>query len=365
MSQIIIGRHISVPDNYKNKNLGQEIFRILNKYFHTKIKRKCINKSFYPKSVQIFIGPNTKLVGKNINEFMSKNTIKSIKELCTKNDRALIIHGSYAISLTKPVNKNLNILNVLVRELRNGVLLGAKGIVVHLGSRKIKSLNITYSEKDALDNVVNNIKKVLSLYKEKYGKKLKGTKLLLETPAGQGLAFGSELNNFLKLFKRLRDYKNVGVCIDTCHIFAAGMVDMRKYINVLRFWNKITSIIDPKRIGSIHLNDSETEFNSHRDCHKEIGCGYIGNKKLGGSLDGYRILLLKAKEYQIPIIMETPSGIDCECVVEPLNNSAKIVTGKFTNKSKNEMNAVVELSSLKKIKLKSVPEFYYTLVNYC
>jgi deoxyribonuclease-4 len=360
---ITIGRHLSIPDNYKNKKLGLKIYKILDNYFHTKIKRKCINKTFYPKSVQISIGPNTKLSGKNINDYMTKKTIKDIKHLCTVHHRALIIHASYAITLTKPVDKNKPVINTLVRELRNGVLLGAKGVVVHLGSRRIKSLGITYSEDDALNNVIKSVKKVLSLYKEKYGHKLRGTKLLLETPAGQGLSVASKLDNYISLFKRLKD-KSVGVCIDTCHIFAAGMVDMRKSRDVLKFWNKIINKIGLNRIGSIHLNDSAVEYNSHRDYHKEIGCGYIGNRKLGGSLDGFQLLLSKIKSMDInlPVIMETPTGIDCE-QINP--SKVKILTGKITKKSKDEIGTVVELSDLKFIKLREVPAVYYTLVNYC
>jgi len=364
MNNIIIGRHLKIPDNYKNKKLGEEIYKLLDNYFHTKINRKCIKKTFYPKSVQISIGPNTKLIGKNINDFMSNDTIKDIHDLCTEQNRALIIHASYAISLTKPPEKNLGVLHTLVQELRNGVLLGAKGVVVHLGSRKIKSLGIALNEKEALNNVVKSVKKVLWMYRRKYEVRLKGTRLLLETPAGQGLEVASKLNNYIKIFKDLSGYKCVGACIDTCHVFAAGMVDMRKSIDVLKFWQTIISKIGIKRIGSIHLNDSATEFNSHRDCHKEIGCGYIGNRKLDGSLDGIQTLLYKIRssKINIPVVMETPSGI--ECVVEATTDpdKVKIVTGKITKNSKNEMSTVVELSN---IKLRKIPAVYYTLIDYC
>lgn len=367
MSHIRIGRHVSIPDNYKNKKLGKEIYDILSRYFQTKIKRKCINKSFYPKTVQIMIGPNTRLTGKNISKFMKSSIISKIHNLCTKNNRALIIHGTYAISLTRPTDQNRQVNNILVRELRNGVLLGAKGVVVHLGGRRMKSLNKELTEKEACDNVVNNVKKVLWTYKEKYKKPLRDCKLLLEISAGQGTDIGYKLDNFIKIMNALKNYsKSVGVCMDTCHMFAAGMVDLRKSVKVLKFWQEFNRRIGVKRIGAIHLNDSATSFGARRDCHKEIGCGYIGNRRLGGSLDGFQTLLTKAKGLNIPLIMETPSGIDCDCIVEPINKkSAKIVTGKFTKKSQNEMKAVVELSDLKRIKLSEVPEVYYTLINYC
>lgn len=363
---IRIGRHVSVPDNYKNKKLGEEIYLILSKYFQTKIKRKFINKSFYPKTAQISIGPNTRLSGKNISQFIKPNIIRKIRKLCTMNNRALIIHASYAISLSKPTNLNKHVNNVLVRELRNGVLLGAKGVVVHLGSKRMKALDKELTEQEACDNVVKNVKKVLWLYKEKYKKPLRGCKLLLETSAGQGTEVGYKLDNFAKILNGLKGYsKSVGVCMDTCHMFAAGMVDMRNSAKVLKFWQDFDRKIGANRISSIHLNDSSVEFSARRDCHKEIGCGYIGCRRLGGSLDGFQVLLLKAKSMNIPIVMETPSGIDCECVVDSSGKKVKIVTGKFTKKSQNEMKAVVELSDLKKIKLREVPEVYYTLINYC
>ena len=131
---IRIGRHVSVPDNYKNKKLGEEIYLILSKYFQTKIKRKFINKSFYPKTAQISIGPNTRLSGKNISQFMKPNIIRKIRKLCTKNNRSLIIHASYAISLSKPTNLNKHVNNVLVRELKglclDVELLDDKGVKV-------------------------------------------------------------------------------------------------------------------------------------------------------------------------------------------------------------------------------------------
>lgn len=360
---ITIGRHIKISDNYKNKKLGKEILKTLKNYFKTKIRRKWINKRFYPKCVQISIGPNTKLIGKNINDFMKRETIKEINKLCNKYNRKLIIHGSYAISLSKPPEKNMNVINTLVRELRNGVLLGAKGVIVHLGSRKIKSLNLILNENEALNNVVKNIKKVLKIYKEKYGKELKGTKLLLETPAGEGLSIASNMRNYTKLFKKLQN-KSIGACIDTCHIFASGMVDMRSSKAVLEFLQNFDSKIGLNRIGCIHLNDSSREFNSHIDCHKEIGCGYIGNRKLDGSLDGIQLLLsflkTKSNNLNIPIIMETPTGINSECISEPINSDRGI-----TKKSENELRMIVELSDLKSIKLSKVPEVYYTLINYC
>jgi len=132
---------------------------------------------------------------------------------------------------------------------------------------------------------------------------------VLETTAGQGTSLGHSFEE-LRLIIDLTEQKNrMGVCIDTCHIFAAGYD-----ISTEKGWEhtlqEFDNIIGLNRLVAIHVNDSKRELGSRVDRHEHIGQGQIG-------IEGFRFLMNYEIFDVIPKILETPKGID---MIEDIEN---------------------------------------------
>ncbi|MCH9609672.1 MAG: Endonuclease 4 [Chlamydiales bacterium] len=126
------------------------------------------------------------------------------------------------------------------------------------------------------------------------------TTLLLETTAGQGSCVGHRFEELAYIIEETKDVLPIGVCIDTCHIFAAGY-DIRS----AKAWNKTLEEFD-KIVGldylyAFHLNDSLKEFASRRDRHAPLGEGEIG-------LDCFKFLMRDPRTRDLPKYLETPGG---------------------------------------------------------
>lgn len=92
----------------------------------------------------------------------------------------------------------------------------------------------------------------------------------------------------------------MGVCIDTCHIFAAGY-DIRTQESCRKVFEEFEKLIGYEYLKGFHLNDSKDELGSHLDHHENIGKGYIG-------LDCFKFLVNHPKLKNIPLVLETPGG---------------------------------------------------------
>lgn len=127
-----------------------------------------------------------------------------------------------------------------------------------------------------------------------------GTRLLLETTAGQGFTLGSSFEQLSSIMEKV-DYKNkIGICLDTCHIFSAGY-DIRTEKSYLKTIDNFDAIIGLEHLYLIHLNDSRKELGSKVDRHEHIGLGAIGIKGFEYFMNDQRLKL-------IPKIIETPKG---------------------------------------------------------
>lgn len=134
--------------------------------------------------------------------------------------------------------------------------------------------------------------------------------LLLEATAGQGTNLGHTFEQLAYIIDRVEDDKRVGVCLDTCHIFAAGypLSDPKDYDKTIRTFDEVVGL---KRLKIIHVNDSKTELGSRRDRHEHIGKGFIG-------IEGFRNLVNDNRLREIPMILETPKGDDLAEDIENL-----------------------------------------------
>jgi len=123
---------------------------------------------------------------------------------------------------------------------------------------------------------------------------------LLETTAGQGTTLGRSFEELGTIIGMLDEPRRVGVCIDTCHVFAAGY-DVREPARYEALVTEAKRAVGLKRIRCWHLNDSKGACGTRLDRHEHIGRGHIGSV-------GFRNVLSDQRFYGVPMILETPKG---------------------------------------------------------
>lgn len=128
------------------------------------------------------------------------------------------------------------------------------------------------------------------------------TKLLLECTAGQGSAIGWQFEQLAEILKRVRDASRVGVCLDTCHLFAAGY-DFRKPDGYAAMIDRLDRTMGIAQVKCVHCNDSQRELGSRVDRHAHIGKGQIGKS-------GFAHFLNDPRFREVPFILETPKEKD-------------------------------------------------------
>lgn len=206
-------------------------------------------------------------------ELMKENGIDKSK---------VIVHAPYIINLgndSKPESYDFAI-NFLKQELDRCEKLGIKNVVLHPGS------HVGLGVEKALDNIIQALKIVLD--KERY------TNILIETMAGKGTELGKNIDELKYIIDNVNS-KNLGVCLDTCHLNDSG-VDINKFDEYLDEFDKKIGI---DKIGCVHVNDSLNPIGAHKDRHANIGFGSIG-------FDSLINVIYNEKLENIPKILETP-----------------------------------------------------------
>ncbi|MBN1778597.1 MAG: deoxyribonuclease IV [Candidatus Buchananbacteria bacterium] len=223
---------------------------------------------------------------------LTAEVVREFKENCQKNKfKNYYVHTPYYINYASVNNRiAFGSAQVVRQELERSSQLGVKALMTHLGSGK------DFDQKTARQKVVEGLLKTLDGYKGT-------TQFLIEIAAGAGLILGASfeeiafyINEVEKKDKRLKN--KIGVCLDTCHMFACGY-DLRNKIAVKKTFKDFDRIIGLKRLVLIHANDSKTEFGSHKDRHEHIGDGQIGK-------DGFAAIVKLAKLKNVDLILETP-----------------------------------------------------------
>lgn len=126
--------------------------------------------------------------------------------------------------------------------------------------------------------------------------------LLIETMAGQGSVIGARFEEIAYIIDRVKKTVPVGVCMDTCHTFAAGY-DLRTKECLAATLDAFDAVIGLSYLRAMHLNDSECGLGSHKDRHCEIGCGMIGK-------EGFSAIMKEPRLASLPKYLETPGGLD-------------------------------------------------------
>jgi apurinic endonuclease APN1 len=128
----------------------------------------------------------------------------------------------------------------------------------------------------------------------------KTTIIALESMAGQGTSLGSSLEELARIIEEVpkKFHSRIGVCLDTCHLFAAGY-RLDTQTTYQEFWKGFDTIVGRDYLKIIHINDSKKEFNSHVDRHEEIEKGLIPKNV-------FIQLMNDTSLVDIPKILETP-----------------------------------------------------------
>ncbi|GKT55236.1 DNA-(apurinic or apyrimidinic site) lyase [Colletotrichum tofieldiae] len=121
---------------------------------------------------------------------------------------------------------------------------------------------------------------------------------VLENMAGAGNVIGTKFEDLKQIIDKVEDKERVGVCIDTCHAFAAGY-DLRTPEKFHETMKEFDEIVGNKYLKAFHLNDSKAPFASHRDLHANIGTGFLG-------LRAFHTLVNHEPFQDLPMVLETP-----------------------------------------------------------
>lgn len=189
------------------------------------------------------------------------------------------------------------------------VALGFRGVVVHIGSGAIKD--------KALSRISETIEEVLNLetpltkdiadsMKISVDEVKKRRRLLLENAAGEGSKIGSNIEEINIIINGVEESlrEQVGVCIDTCHLYAAGDYDIASADEMKRFIKDFDTLLGLEKLWLIHLNDSVKGFGSHLDRHETLTKGKIWSD----STDSLKELVKMCSDRNIPMVLETPSS---------------------------------------------------------
>ena len=205
----------------------------------------------------------------------------------------LLTHASYLINLAS-TNQEVHRKSIaaLVDELDRAERLGIYAVVLHPGAHLGAGANA------GIDQIARSLDEVHAAIPNHR------VVTLLETAAGQGSCVGCTFEELGQMIARVDDKRRVGICFDTCHVFAAGY-DLRTRDGYERTIDEMERFVGLDNVGAFHLNDSKKPLGSRVDRHQHIGEGELG-------LEPFRFLLNDARFTRIPKVIETPKTVETE-----------------------------------------------------
>jgi deoxyribonuclease IV len=235
------------------------------------------------------------LFAKNSNQWKGKEmTAEDIAVFAEKrNVRPVLTHASYLINLatTNPEFHHKSLAG-MADELDRAERLGIHAVVLHPGA------HLGAGVEAGIDQIARSFDQIHASLPDHR------VVTLLETAAGQGSCLGCTFEELGRILSRVDDPKRLGVCIDTCHVFAAGY-DIRTRDGYERMVEEIETHVGLENVGALHLNDSKKGLGSRVDRHEHIGEGELG-------LEAFRLVLNDARFAAIPKLLETPKTVETE-----------------------------------------------------
>ncbi|MBW6478667.1 MAG: deoxyribonuclease IV [Bacteroidales bacterium] len=220
---------------------------------------------------------------------LTDENIENFKANCKKHGytpEQILPHDSYLINLGHPEEEGLKkSRRAFLDEMQRCEQLGITMLNFHPGSH-LKQI----SEDDCLQRIAESVNMVLD--------KTKGVTAVIENTAGQGSNMGYRFEHLARIIELTDDKSRVGVCLDTCHSWAAGY-DFGSEAGYEKLWKEFDEIVGLKYLKGMHLNDAKKELGSRVDRHAPIGEGFIGK-------EGFIRLMKDPRLDGIPMILETP-----------------------------------------------------------
>lgn len=218
-------------------------------------------------------------------EAKSIENFKKNCEIANISTKHILPHDSYLINLGHfDDTKREQSFNAFMDEIERAQQLGLELLNFHPGSH-LKEIG----EKECLRLIAQCMNEAI--------KRSKNIKLVIENTAGQGSNLGYKFEHLAFLIDNISDKSRVGVCLDTCHTFAAGY-DLRTPQAYKKTMSEFDSIVGYKFLSAMHLNDSKFDIGSKKDRHESLGKGFLG-------WGAFECIVNDEHTKDIPLILET------------------------------------------------------------
>ena len=250
---------------------------------HTAVER---GMSIGCTTMQMFVKNNNQWRGKKLTE----EDISTYKKLLQQSSIGpVVVHDTYLINLCATDKQILKKSRLALKdEFDRCEALGVEFLNFHPGS------HVGAGERDGIQRIAESLN---IIHDQTRGYRVKS---VLETTAGQGTAIGYRFEQLRAIIDLVDQSDRMAVCVDTCHVFAAGynIATEEGYQTTFEEFNAIVGL---DRLVAFHVNDSKRELGSRVDRHEHIGKGKIGKA-------GFRILMNDERFRSVPKILETPKG---------------------------------------------------------
>lgn len=224
---------------------------------------------------------------------------RAFREECERRGLRVFVHAPYLVNLGSPTEKTYaSSVAVVAHNLRRAAEIGAEGVVVHTGSYVDAS-----GDPGLLDAAMKRVRDgLLPVLDAISGESAPW--LLLEPTAGQGRSLCAGVDDLVPYLAALDEHPKAGICLDTCHVFAAG-APLDEPGGATATVDRILEIGGPGRLRLVHANDSMDVRGAFKDRHQRIGQGHIGE-------GAFAELFAHPGLEDVPFILETPGSRDAD-----------------------------------------------------
>ena len=220
---------------------------------------------------------------------LTASQVEAFKQACQEygySAKQILPHDSYLINLGHPEAEGLQkSRDSFYHEMERCEILGLDRLNFHPGSHLKK-----ITEEQSLDLIAESINLALE--------RTSSVIAVIENTAGQGSNLGYDFKHLSYIIDRVEDKSRVGVCIDTCHAFAAGY-DLSTQESCEKVFAEFDEIVGFEYLKGMHLNDAMKPLGSHVDRHSPMGEGVLG-------IEAFRFVASDPRFDDIPLILETP-----------------------------------------------------------
>ena len=235
-------------------------------------------------TVQVFTKNASQWKGKPLSQEDIDNFRRAARKANLKHN---LSHNSYLINLASPDDEMFaKSIEAFVDEMQRAEQLELDYLVAHPGS------HLKTGEEAGIARIANGLDEIHRRCPDFK------VMILLEITAGQGTNLGCKFEHMAGILKLVKHAEKLGICIDTCHAFAAGYPLFPK-ADYDATWQEFDTLIGIKKLKAFHLNDSKKGLGSRVDRHEHIGKGALG-------LEPFRLILNDPRFASLPMVLETP-----------------------------------------------------------